>query len=147
MERATEALGRAGGKKTPSVLADLALEGPTRRLREAAVASLAALGTDPVAQAAGDWAKQARGREPLRAVQALATLAREAGADAGDVTRQALDRALSEGSVPVRVAAARGLRATLDKSGGKSGGKSGDKPGDESGTESTKSPDTKEDRS
>ena len=49
MERAAEALGKVGGEKDADDLADLAVEGPVRRVRLAAARSAAALDADGVA--------------------------------------------------------------------------------------------------
>lgn len=71
VEHAAAALGGLGDPKAQDDLVDLAVETPIARVRRAAARALVNL---DAAEAAEDIAKQAKGKEPLGALQALAFL-------------------------------------------------------------------------
>lgn len=73
LERAAVALGRLGDREALDDLVDVALDVPIERVRRAACVAIARLDTD-AQEAAEDFAKKAKGRNALRALQALTYL-------------------------------------------------------------------------
>jgi HEAT repeat protein len=114
VEKAVVALAERGGPESVKRLVDLAVAGPVRRIRLAAAATLAKL--DPWG-AAKALAKDLRGEEAVRAADALAVIARRAGAPPAedDTLAKGVERALKSKEGPVRAAAAPAFRSVPEK--------------------------------
>lgn len=107
VDKAADALGKAGSADSIPELVELALNGPIARVRISAALSLAAIDAVKASEA---LAKKATGKDPTRALEALATLcsAREAKYELKGLERQ-VETAKED---VARAAAARALAAT-----------------------------------
>src|SRR5262249_5349721 len=106
VDKAADALGRAGSVASLGELVDLALEGPIARVRTTAALSLAAIDAQKASDA---LAKKLAVKDPTRALEALATVC---AAGKGKVEIKGLERHVESGKEDVaRAAAARALAA------------------------------------
>lgn len=107
VDKAADALGKAGSTESIPELVELALNGPIARVRATAALSLAAIDALKASEA---LAKKVTGKDPTRALEALATLcsAREAKYELKGLERQ-VESAKED---VARAAAARALAAT-----------------------------------